>query len=126
MQGNIDTQWGGTNVRGNLGVQVVRTDQSSTSNYWDGTAAAGKEVKPFSDGKTSTDVLPSLNLAFDLGNDQTVRFAAAQQMARPRVDQLRSSLDFGVDAATGRPGASGGNPRLDPWKANALDLSWGF
>ena len=64
---------GGTNVRGNLGVQVVRTDQSSTSNYWDGTAPAGKEVKPFSDGKTSTDVLPSLNLAFDLGNDQTVR-----------------------------------------------------
>ena len=124
VQGNIDTNWGGTNVRGNLGVQVVRTDQSSTSNYWDGTAPAGKEVKPFSDGKTSTDVLPSLNLAFDLGNDQTVRFAAAQQMARPRVDQLRSSLDFGVDAATGRPGASGGNPRLDPWKANALDLSY--
>jgi TonB-dependent receptor len=124
VQGNIDTQWGGVPVRGNLGLQIVRTDQSSTSNYWDGTAPAGQEIKPFTDGKTYTDVLPSLNLAFGLGNDQTVRFAAAQQMARPRVDQLRSSLDFGVDASTGRPGASGGNPRLDPWRANALDLSY--
>jgi iron complex outermembrane recepter protein len=124
IQGNIDTQWGSVPVRGNLGVQVVYTDQSSSSNYWDGTAPAGQNVKPFNDGTTYTDWLPQLNLAFNLGNDQTVRFAAAQQMARPRVDQLRSSLDFGIDSATGRPGASGGNPRLDPWRANALDLSY--
>jgi TonB-dependent receptor len=45
-------------------------------------------------------------------------------VARPRVDQLRASLDFGVDSATGKPGASGGNPALDPWKANAFDISW--
>src|SRR6185312_15746375 len=39
-------------------------------------------------------------------------------------DDLRASFDFGVDAPTGKPGASGGNPRLDPWRANALDVSW--
>jgi hypothetical protein len=78
VQGNIDTQWGGVPVRGNLGLQIVRTDQSSTSNYWDGTAPAGQEIKPFTDGKTYTDVLPSLNLAFGLGNDQTVRFLHRQ------------------------------------------------
>ena len=126
---NIDTQLGAIGVRGNVGLQIQRTDQSSSANYWDGTAAAGKEVKPVNDGKSYTDVLPSLNLAFQLGNDQTVRFAAAQQVARPRVDQLRSALEFGVSTvpnAAGQlvPGASGGNPKLDPWRANALDLSY--
>src|SRR6185369_12756381 len=123
LKGNIDTTWGSMPVRGNLGVQIQRVDQSSTANYWDGTQPPGSEVRLVEDGKTYTDVLPSLNLAFALGNDQTVRFAAAKQVARPRVDQLRASLEFGVSNA-GIPGGSGGNPRLDPWRANAIDISY--
>jgi iron complex outermembrane receptor protein len=123
LKGNIDAQWGSVPVRGNVGVQLQRVDQKSTANYWDSSQPAGSEIKPVEDGKTYTDVLPSLNLAFSLGNDQTVRFAAAKQVARPRVDQLRASLEFGVSNA-GIPGGSGGNPRLDPWRANALDLSY--
>lgn len=121
---NLDTTFGGLPVRGNFGLQVVSTEQSSRANYFDGTAAAGRQVKPIQDGKTVTDVLPSLNLAVSLGDDQTLRFALARQMARPRVDQLRSALEFGIDTATGKPGASGGNARLDPWRANALDVSY--
>lgn len=121
---NIDTTLAGLPVRGNVGLQVLRVDQSSSSNYFDGAAPAGQQVKPISDGKTDTDVLPSLNLAFDLGSDQTLRLAVARQIARPRVDQLRAAVDFGIDTATGRPGAGGGNPRLDPWRADALDLSY--
>jgi iron complex outermembrane recepter protein len=124
LRGDIDTDMGGVGVRGNVGVQVVRVDQSSTSNYWDNNAPAGANIKPYSDGKVRTDVLPSLNLAFSLSDDQTVRVALARQMARPRVDHLRSGVEFGVDSATGKPGASGGNPRLDPWIANAFDVSY--
>ncbi|WP_310386710.1 TonB-dependent receptor [Roseateles sp.] len=122
---NLDsTLSGGVSLRGNIGVQVQHIDQSSSANYWDGTAPAGQEVKPFSDGKTMTEVLPSMNLVFGLGNDQNVRFGAAVQTARPRVDQLRAALDFDIDKASGKPSANGGNPRLDPWKANAFDLSY--
>ena len=121
---NIDTSLGGIPVRGNVGLQVQRVDQSSTANYFDNAAPVGSQVKPVTDGKTDTDVLPSLNLAFDLGSDQTLRLAVARQVARPRVDQLRAAVDFGIDTATGRPGAGGGNPRLDPWRADALDLSY--
>ncbi|GAB3339973.1 TonB-dependent receptor [Marilutibacter aestuarii] len=124
VQADINTQWGSVPVRGNIGVQVQHTDQSSSANYWDGTQPAGSNVRPFEDGKTYTDVLPSLNLAFELPHEQTVRFALARQLARARVDQMRASLEFGVDTSTGRPGASGGNPQLDPWKANALDISY--
>ena len=124
FKANIDSQLGSVGLRGNVGIQMIRTDQSSASNYWDGTAAKGQELKPVSDGKTYTDWLPSLNLAFGLSDDQTLRLALAKQVARPRVDQLRSSLDFGIDSATGKPGASGGNAKLDPWRANAIDLSY--
>jgi len=124
VKGDIDSEWGSIPVRGNVGVQIQHTDQSSTSNIYDHTQPAGHEIQPYSDGKTYTDVLPSMNLAFSLTDEQTLRVALAKQVARPRVDQMRSSIDFGVDTATGKPGASGGNPRLDPWRANALDISW--
>lgn len=124
IKGNIDSELGGVPVRGNIGLQVIRVDQSSTSNYWDNNAPAGSNIKPNTDGKVQTDVLPSMNLAFSLADDQTVRLALARQMARPRVDQLRSGIEFGVDSATGKPGASGGNPKADPWIANAFDISY--
>lgn len=121
---NIDATWGSVPVRGNVGFQIQHADQSSSANVYDHTRPAGSEIQPFEEGKTYTDVLPSLNLAFAIADDQTLRLALAKQVARPRVDQLRASLDFGIDTATGKPGASGGNPRLDPWRANAFDLSW--
>ncbi|MBP7666620.1 MAG: TonB-dependent receptor [Burkholderiaceae bacterium] len=124
-KGIIDSQWGGMNVRGNVGLQFQRTEQSSTAVR----LTDGANPKPVTDGKTVTDVLPSLNLAFGLADDQTVRVALARQVARPRVDQLRSAMEFGVGDnpnASGfrEPGASGGNSKLDPWRANAFDLSY--
>ena len=124
IKGNIDSELSGIPVRGNVGLQVIRVDQSSTSNYWDNNAPAGSNIKPNTDGKVRTDVLPSANLVFSLADDQTVRLGLARQMARPRVDQLRSGIEFGVDSATGKPGASGGNPKADPWIANAFDVSY--
>jgi TonB-dependent receptor len=124
LKADIDSSWGSVPVRGNVGVQIQRVDQSSSANVYDHTQPAGNEIQPYEDGKTYNDVLPSLNLAFSLSDEQTLRVALAKQVARPRVDQLRASLDFGVDTATGKPGASGGNPQLDPWKANAFDISW--
>ncbi|KQQ75343.1 TonB-dependent receptor [Xanthomonas sp. Leaf131] len=124
VRANLDTEWGEVGVRGNIGVQLQSADQSSRANYWDASQPVGSEVRPIDDGKTYRDWLPSLNLAFQFPYEQTLRFALAKQVARPRVDQLRASLEFGVDTSTGRPGASGGNPMLDPWRANALDISY--
>ena len=124
VKGNIDTEWGSVGVRGNIGVQIQHADQSSRANFFDSTQPAGQEVQPYENGKTYTDYLPSMNLAFLFAHDQTLRVALARQVARPRVDQLRASLEFGVDTATGKPGASGGNPELDPWRANAFDISY--
>lgn len=120
VKANIDGDLGGNvALRGNFGVQVQHTDQSSNAN-----SISNGVIVPFTDGKTYNDVLPSLNLSFQFPGDQTVRFAAAKQIARARLDQLRASSEFGVSTATFEPGGSGGNPKLDPWRANALDLSY--
>jgi TonB-dependent receptor len=123
FKANIDTNIGDVAVRGNVGVQVQHTDQSSAANYWDPFRPAGQNAQPFESGKEYTDYLPSLNLAFSFSHDQTVRVALARQVARARLDQLRSSFEFGV-SAFGVPGGSGGNPLLDPWRANAFDVSY--
>lgn len=124
VKANIDTEWGSVGVRGNVGVQIQHADQSSNSNLWDSTQPAGSEVQPIEDGKTYTDYLPSMNLAFLFAHDQTLRVALARQVARPRVDQLRASQEFDIGRDTGIPSSSGGNPQLDPWRANAFDISY--
>ncbi|MCX7174891.1 MAG: TonB-dependent receptor [Proteobacteria bacterium] len=125
VKGDIDANWGNVSVHGNVGVQVQGTDQSSTAVR----LTDGGNPKPVTDGKTYADVLPSLNLAFGLSHDETLRFALAKQVARPRVDQLRSALEFGVGDTADingirKPGASGGNSKLDPWRATAFDVSF--
>lgn len=128
LRGNIDTEWGNVSVRGNAGVQIQRVDQSSDAIRLTG----GGDPQPIHQGKTITDVLPSMNLVFGFDHDQTLRVALARQVARPRVDQLRASLEVTAsddpdqNNGTGLRNsfASGGNPMLDPWRANAFDVSY--
>ena len=109
-------------VRGNLGLQVIRTQQSSSSNTL---SFVGFTLLPLTDGKSYTDVLPSLNLSWALAEDQALRLGAGRSMARPRLDQLNASRTVGVTAASGgTPFGNGGNAQLDPWRADYLDLSW--
>jgi TonB-dependent receptor len=122
-QGNLDQRFGDVHLRGNVGVQVKDVDQSSTSNYFDNAAPAGKKVKVNKDGTTYANILPSANLSFDFDGQAVLRVAAAKQVARPRLDQLKSAFEFGIDSTTRHPGGSGGNPRLNPWKATAYDVS---
>ena len=113
-------------LKGNIGVQVIGTDQRSNAFLHDTNSNA---VVPFSDGKKYTDVLPAINLAFILPDQQAVRVGIAKEMARPRMDQLKASSEVGPVLVIGgsgsvAPSGSAGNPRLDPWRANAFDLSY--
>ena len=125
----LDTNWGDIPVNGNFGVQIVRTDQSSSG------FAAGFATVPISGGKEYTDILPSLNLNFEVAEDQYVRLGIARTLARPRMDELRASNQFNFDESLVGPNGetipgmppfsgSGGNPELDPWIANSIDISY--
>ncbi|MDO8313271.1 MAG: TonB-dependent receptor [Sideroxyarcus sp.] len=123
LQFNLDTRLASIPVRGNVGVQVQTADQSSTSDIFDNSSATNK-VKPFTDGARYTDVLPSMNLVFELPSQQVLRLGAAKQVARPRLDQLKSAFEFSINGTNGVPTGRGGNPRLDPWRADAIDVSY--
>jgi iron complex outermembrane receptor protein len=120
VKGDIDYQLGGMQLRGNVGLQVINTDQSSTAPRVD-TSAAKFTLR--TDGKSYTDVLPSVNLVLEMGGDQFLRAGLGKQMARPRMDQLRAFQKSEVNSS-GRWEGSGGNPRLDPFRATALDISY--
>ena len=124
---DIDSQVGQIPVRGNVGMQVVFTNQHSQGFR----ANAGPDVtltNPAAGLSTAgtryTDYLPSLNLVGDLGNGNTLRFGAGIQIARPDMTDLRNSYSVGGDNTNNIETASSGNPYLKPFKAKALDLSY--
>ncbi|WP_431258045.1 TonB-dependent receptor [Roseateles chitinivorans] len=117
---------------GNFGFQVVNTRQRSTGNQVDLANCTGITVEtcPYverSDGDNYTRFLPSMNLTLDLGSQQLLRLGAGKQLARPNLDNMKASLDFQVQNATSvSPALTGfaGNPKLKPYEAWALDLSY--
>ena len=112
---DIDSEIGSVTMRGNVGLQVVHTDQSSTAYaVANGNAVTG--VTPISGGTTYTDVLPSLNLAFGLSNDQTVRVGVAKVMAHYNRDRVGST-----PSVTGKGYLIGG---LIPMGAGEIRLAY--
>ncbi len=113
------------NLRGNLGVQVVHTQQSSSSNAFVSSGPIGVGVVPIEDGKTYNDVLPSANLVFSFPSYQKLRVGLARELVRARMDQLDVSYDYSFSTGGSfTPSATGGNAKLAPWRANAFDLSY--
>lgn len=120
---NIDTELMGMALRGNVGMQVIKTDQSSTANTLRAWPFA--DLVPLTDGKKYTDYLPSLNLAWSLPEQQFIRFGAGKTLARAKLNQLNAALEVGLtQQSTGTPWGNGGNAQLDPWRAKQVDLSW--
>src|SRR5256885_1413184 len=108
-------------LKGNVGLQVINTDQSSTSFFHN---SATNAVTPFTDGKKYTDVLPEINLMFELPEQQAARLGLAKEVARPRMDQLKASQEIGASyfGTVLQPIGSTGNATLDPWPADPAEL----
>ena len=124
-------------LHGNVGVQVVRQKQDS-SGLRINTAVTPIQLIQTNAGDSYTDVLPSLNLYYDLDRHNRLRLALAKVMARPRMDDMRANMvpNFNGSVCIGvvpacAPGtvvhpwsAEGGNPNLQPWRAGELDVGY--
>lgn len=113
--------------RGNFGVRVVQTDSSAEAYAFTGIPwilplrDTPVFLQPISAGAgSSTDVLPSLNVAYDLNDDMVLRFAAARAMARPEFFRLSPNLSLNDDTRAG----TSGNPNLEPQFSDQIDLGW--
>ena len=128
------------NLHGNVGVQVIKTWQGSEGlriNQY----VSPVTVYPAAINAEYTDVLPSLNMFYDMGGGFRVRFAAAKVMARPRMDDMRANMtpNYSNPCSGGSPApgcvpggtvqvwsGSGGNPNLKPWRAKEINgaIEW--
>jgi iron complex outermembrane receptor protein len=120
-QADLEAEMGSSTLTGNFGVQAVRTDQSSTGLVFLNGVGTSQTF-----GDEYWDILPSLNLSMRFDNDFVIRFAAAREIQRPRMDQMRVSIGYGLDRSGPTPiiRGSGGNPLLRPYRANAVDLNF--
>ncbi len=131
VQANVNTMLGNMPVTGDIGLQYVHTDQSSTGLAASGTGSS--TVSEFvTDSYSYDDWLPSMNLNFNVADGHFVRFYAGRQVMRQRMSNMRAGFQWSYDEAKadindpidGPWSGSGGNTQLEPWRADAFDLSW--
>ncbi|UTF60238.1 TonB-dependent receptor [Gilvimarinus sp. DA14] len=112
---NMNQLVGDMVLRGNIGVRVSQTEQTSS-----GHASVDGEATPVSFDSDYTNVLPSLNLALDITEELTTRLSIAKVITRPDLQDMAPRLTFNSgDVLT----ATGGNPNLEPFEAWQYDAT---
>ena len=117
---DIDTELGGVPIHGNMGLQYIHTKQDSNAFAFDSNGLVIGTIDP---GTTYSNVLPSLNLVGDIGGNRVLRFGLAKELMRPRIDDMNASSSVSVSPTDHSWSGSGGNPKLKPWLATAVDIS---
>lgn len=136
---NLDFELGNIPVRGNIGVRYVESDVKSAG-LRDLGAGNGTPITDdrgitqdnlgfVKSGPDYSDTLPALNLAFELTDNDILRFAAASVMSRPPVGNMTSASGTWTGADVPGQGIeynvwNDGSPYLDPFRADQLDLSY--
>jgi iron complex outermembrane receptor protein len=114
--------FGGEDWKGNFGVRVVNS-REDIKPYVNDPAGKPSDFGPYNQAQkvhSYWDVLPSFNINFNLTDQQTLRFAAAETIARPDYGALGGAVNLTDLILTG----TGGNPDLKPIKAGTYNLSY--
>ena len=131
----LEAELGSVPMTGNIGFQVVDTEQESTGfDSFTGEDLFVQET-PVSGGDSYTKVLPSLNLSFEILEDNYIRTAASKTLSRPRMDDMRpnNQVSFAFndqnilepsDVENSAWSGASGNPNLRPLEANQFDLAY--
>lgn len=116
-------------LRGNFGLRYVRTKTSATGYDFDGSPTTdvgqnnGWSTRKVTQSATYSEVLPSLNLAYDLARNTILRVAAAKAMTRPNFDNMFLTSVVGFDDTNRANDAFNyGTPALKPQTSTQFDL----
>jgi len=123
IQGDLEGEAFGKTYRGNAGLRLVHTRQTGYGMQ----SLDGAAPTPVEGGASYTEVLPSMNLIFNMdeAQERQVRFSAARAMSRAPLDEMRASRNLGVPTDSTQPiTGSAGNPTLKPMMANQVDLAY--
>ena len=121
LQADLRGKMGAADLTGNIGVLAQNTEQKSSGIINLATFPASQTST--TQGANYWDVLPSLNLALRFPSNFVIRFAAAREIQRPRLDDLKVARDYSYSITNMRISGSGGNPQVRPYRAWAADLN---
>ncbi len=137
---NLDFELGNVPVRGNFGIRHIESDVKTAGlqnvggglgvPITDDLGVTNDYLRFAKYGPEFDDTLPSLNLAFEITENDIIRFAAAKVMSRPPVGQMvqaRGNWSGAIDPDTGLQEYNvwnDGSPYLDPFRADQVDLSY--
>ena len=119
LMADIRSTVGSADLTGNFGVLAQNTEQKSRGFV----NLAAASLVPTTRGATYWDVLPSANLSLRFPSDFVIRLAAAREIQRPRFEDMKVSLDYGFNTASGIITGTGGTPTLRPYRAWAADFN---
>lgn len=130
VEGYVMGVFGGEKWHGNVGVRLASTQEKPDVNTPDPGLDNPNVITSSAFGPyfvdhikhTYTDVLPSINLTFDLQENLKLRLSAAGTMSRPDFSALGGTVSLTDLTLTG----NGGNPNLKPVRATVYDaaLDW--
>ncbi|WP_188150316.1 TonB-dependent receptor [Teredinibacter waterburyi] len=117
-------------VTGNFGLRVVDTELTVKQNTRGGSRSYGMAPADTGDKlsvRNFQDVLPALNVAWDVSDDVKIRGAYSENMVPLNLDQWGRSLvtnyalDNGIQRVTTI--SYDGNPELDPWRSSTIEAT---
>ncbi len=120
---------------GNFGARYVSSDVTAEGYKIDGTPVAANDIAQnagWGKGKITqnakySDVLPSLNVAFDMNKNTIMRFTAAQAITRPNFDNMFIATQSGFqDTVAGNETVNYGSVALKPMKSTQLDFGFEY
>ena len=114
---NFGFDLGGVEVGGNVGVRYVTSDLRSSGSL----RLSATSFVPISQKSAYEDFLPSGILRFNIRDDVTIRAGAAKIISRPNSFDLSPALQLNLTTAP--PTGIGGDPGLEPFRADQYDLS---
>src|SRR3546814_6098558 len=89
---------GGQGWDANVGVRVIRTEQTASGNILGGPAPTNEspfgDYTPLTVKSAYTDVLPSVNLRVNVTDDLVARFAAGRTVARANFAQIAPGINL--------------------------------
>jgi iron complex outermembrane recepter protein len=134
FKANIDTTFANVPVTGNFGIQYINNEQSSDgffTGYFLANNGNDGGARAVSAGTDYSEILPSLNLAFEVQDDLFVRIGLGRVLSRPNMADMRVTreINFNFDNLNSSDPyrspytGDGGNPNLRPTISNNADLS---
>jgi len=129
-EGYVMAHLGGDNWKANVGVRVADTKETPNANIADPSGVNPADIKTSAYGDYYVtdvthdylDVLPSLNITYDIQKNLLFRLSAAETMSRPDFSALGGTVSLTDLTLTG----NGGNSNLKPVKAAVYDAALEF